>query len=55
MVKRKKKKIEGIAFKEFKNLKVFQVKELTRQFKEQNKFKVPNVQLVRDYGKKIPL
>lgn len=55
MVKRKRKQIEGIAFKEFKHLKVGQVKELTKQFKEQNKFKVPNVQLVMDYGKKIPL
>ena len=37
----------GIAFEELKKLKP--------KDNKKNKFKVPNVQLVRDYGKKNPL
>jgi len=60
MAKRKQKKIKSIPFESFKDLTVGQVRELTKQFKKDkkkksNKFKVPNVQLVRDYGKKTPL
>ncbi len=41
-----------ISFKAIKGMKVGEVKKLTKDFK---KFKVPNVQLVRDYGKKTKL
>jgi len=45
-------KIKGISFDAIKNMNVGEVKKLDKAMK---KFKVPNVQLVRDYGKKIPL
>ena len=45
-------KIKGISFKSLKGMKVGEVKKLDKDFK---KFKVPNIQLVKDYGKKTPL
>lgn len=40
--------LTGIALEETRNLN-------PNRNRKRNKFKVPNVQLVRDYGKKIPL
>jgi len=45
-------KIKEVSFDIIKTMTVGEVRKLDKAMK---KFKVPNVQLVRDYGKKIPL
>ena len=45
-------KIKEISFKAIEGMKVGEVKKLTKDFK---KFKVPNVKLVRSYGKEVKL
>ena len=47
-------KIEGISLKSLEDLNIGQIRKSDKQFKKQ-KMKVPNIKLVKSYGKETKL